>query len=180
MWATVKRRRCRMLLFTSNFLKKQGEFLGELRGEIFGDVGLFPGSLGSSSSRCICSLKVLMQTSGSEAASCLQESFAVMSQAKGAPASTSRNGASSIAGARRRAGGRRARKLFPGWPRRPGWAWEPAGGERQAAVTRLHRPGCAPEAAPGRCLSAASSRVRLVCRLHADTHGIHSVERISS
>ncbi|TRZ10810.1 hypothetical protein HGM15179_016301 [Zosterops borbonicus] len=26
-----------MLLFTSNFLKKQGEFLGELRGEIFGD-----------------------------------------------------------------------------------------------------------------------------------------------
>lgn len=58
--ATVKRRRWRMLLFTSNFLKKHGEFLGELRGEIFGDVGLFPGSLGSSSSKCICSLKVLM------------------------------------------------------------------------------------------------------------------------
>lgn len=58
--ATVKRRRWRMLLFTSNFLKKQGEFRGELRGEILGDVGLFPGSLGSSSSRCICSLKVLM------------------------------------------------------------------------------------------------------------------------
>lgn len=78
-WATVKRRRCRMLLFTSNFLKKHGEFLGELRGEILGDVGLFPGGLGSSSSKCICSLKVLMQTSGSEAVSSLEEFFAVMS-----------------------------------------------------------------------------------------------------
>lgn len=69
-----------MLLFTSNFLKKHGEFLGELRGEILGDVGLFPGSFGSSSSKCICSLKVLMQTSGSEqAVSSLEEFFAVMS-----------------------------------------------------------------------------------------------------
>lgn len=68
-----------MLLFTSNFLKKHGEFLGELRGEIFGDVGLFPGSLGSSSSKCICSLKVLMQTSDSEAVSSFEDSFAVMS-----------------------------------------------------------------------------------------------------
>lgn len=68
-----------MLLFTSNFLKKHGEFLGELRGEILGDVGLFPCSLGSSSSKCICSLKVFMQTSDSEAVSSLEESFAVMS-----------------------------------------------------------------------------------------------------
>lgn len=78
-WATVKRRRCRMLLFTSNFLKKHGEFLGELRGEILGDVGLFPGNLGSSSSKCICSLKVFMQTSDSEAVSSFEDSFAVMS-----------------------------------------------------------------------------------------------------
>lgn len=76
----MKRRRCRMLLFTNNFLKKHGEFLGELRGEILGDVGLFPGSLGSSSSKCICSLKVFMQTSGSEAVSSLEEFLAVMSR----------------------------------------------------------------------------------------------------
>lgn len=75
----MKRRRCRMLLFTSNFLKKHGEFLGELRGEILGDVGLFAGSLGSSSSKCICSLNVFMQTSDSEAVSSFEESFAVMS-----------------------------------------------------------------------------------------------------
>ena len=68
-----------MLLFTSNFLKKHGEFLGELRGEILGDVGLFAGSLGSSSSKCICSLNVFMQTSDSEAVSSFEESFAVMS-----------------------------------------------------------------------------------------------------
>jgi hypothetical protein len=76
----VKRRRCRMLLFTSNFLKKHGEFLGELRGEILGDVGLFPGSFGSSSSKRICSLKVFMQTSDSEAVNSFGEFFAVMSR----------------------------------------------------------------------------------------------------
>lgn len=67
--ATVKRRRWRMLLLTSNLLNIQGEFLGELRGEIFGEVLLFPDSLGGSSSKCMCSLKVRMQDSGSGAVS---------------------------------------------------------------------------------------------------------------
>ncbi|OCT82589.1 hypothetical protein XELAEV_18025116mg [Xenopus laevis] len=69
-----------MLLLTSNFLKKHGEFLGELLGEIFGDVVvLFPESLGSSSSKCICSLKVFMYISESGVASSLEDSFAVIS-----------------------------------------------------------------------------------------------------
>lgn len=59
--ATVKRRRWRPPLFTMSLRKRRGE----LRGDTFGDVA----SLGGSSSRRMCSLKVRMQGSGSGALS---------------------------------------------------------------------------------------------------------------
>lgn len=63
-WATVKRRLCRMLLLTISLRNSRGE----LRGDSLGDVALrfpppTPGILGGSSSRCMCSLNVRMQES---------------------------------------------------------------------------------------------------------------------
>lgn len=64
-WATVKRRLCRMLLLTISLRKRRGELLGDS----LGDVAFLlpppttPGILGGSSSRCMCSLNVLMHES---------------------------------------------------------------------------------------------------------------------
>lgn len=60
----MKRRLCRMLLLTISFRKSRGE----LRGDSLGEVALrfpppTPGTLGGSSSRCMCSLNVRMQES---------------------------------------------------------------------------------------------------------------------
>lgn len=63
-WATVKRRLCRMLLLTISLRKRRGELLGDSLGDV---APRFPpptpGILGGSSSRCMCSLNVRMQES---------------------------------------------------------------------------------------------------------------------
>lgn len=63
-WATVKRRLCRMLLFTISLRKRRGELLGDSLGDVAPLLPpTTPGILGGSSSRCMCSLKVRMQES---------------------------------------------------------------------------------------------------------------------
>lgn len=63
-WATVKRRLCRMLLFTISLRKRRGELLGDSLGDVaFLFPPTTPGILGGSSSRCMCSLNVRMQES---------------------------------------------------------------------------------------------------------------------
>ncbi|KAJ8392570.1 hypothetical protein AAFF_G00074480 [Aldrovandia affinis] len=68
--ATPARRAFRHAASLTSFRKRRGE----LRGDIFGEVVRFPDGFGGSSSRCMCSLKVRMQESGSGGVSSLEVS----------------------------------------------------------------------------------------------------------